>query len=75
MLIHLVLSGISVYYLSLERIPVSIVKTLQQKMFHFLWSESNSRRKMHLASWEIIARPYHYGGWNVKNLEWFNISL
>ena len=23
----------------------------------------------------MVTRPYKFGGWNVKNLEWFNISL
>ena len=44
-------------------------------MFNFLWSGLETKHKMHLDNWEMIARLYDYGGWNVKNLKGFNISL
>ena len=30
---------------------------------------------MHLVDWHIISTPYEYGDWNIKNLEWFGMSL
>ena len=26
---------------------------------------------MHLVVWLTISRPHDYGGWNIKNLDWF----
>ena len=28
-----------------------------------------------MANWQRISHPYAYGGWDVKNLEWFNMAL
>ena len=30
---------------------------------------------MHLVDWYTISKPHEYGGWNIKNLEWFSMSL
>ena len=29
----------------------------------------------HLVNWETVSSPTEYGGWDIKNLEWFGISL
>ena len=30
---------------------------------------------MHLVVWLTIAKPHDYGGWNIKNMDWFCTSL
>ena len=30
---------------------------------------------MHLVDWHTLYKPYNYGGWNIKNLEWFGMAL
>ena len=30
---------------------------------------------MHLAKWHVLSKPIVYGGWDIKNLEWFGTSL
>ena len=25
--------------------------------------------------WNTLSRPYNYGGWNIKNMEWFGMVL
>ena len=30
---------------------------------------------MKLVDWNTISKPHEYGGWNIKNLEWFGMSL
>ena len=30
---------------------------------------------MYLVDWHSILKPFEYGGWNIKNLEWFSLSL
>ena len=74
-LIRSILCGILVYSFSLSRIPKSIVKRLRQFIFTFLWGGTVNKRMMHLADWKTISRPFNFGGWNTKNMEWFSILL
>ena len=30
---------------------------------------------MHLVDWHTISKPHEYCGWNIRNLEWFGMSL
>ena len=44
-------------------------------MFTFLWGNIDGRPRYHLARWDSVVVPYEYGGWDIKNLERFGISL
>ena len=74
-LIRSVLSSIVVYWFALMRIPSSILNTLHIIIFSFLWGSSDGHQRMHLVSWHSISAPYDFGGWNIKQLDWFGISL
>lgn len=58
-----VLEGILVYWLSLAYILTSIVSTLRQRMFSFLWSGNAARENFHFSKWETTAKPKLWGGW------------
>ena len=72
-LLNSMLSGIPVYWFSLVKISSSILKEIKNIMINFLWVGVETSTISHLVRWEVISRPYCCGGWNVKNLEWFNV--
>ena len=74
-LVKSVLMGLAVYWLCLARMPKSITNYLRSVVFNFLWGNYNGNHRTHLVDWQTISRPYDRGGWNIKNLEWFGISL
>ena len=74
-LIRSILSGIPVYWFSLAKIPKTILNILRQRIFLFLWGNTTQKKCLHLVDWMALSRLYEYGGWNIKNLEWFRFSL
>ena len=74
-LIRAVLTGLAVYWFALARCPKSILITLCKLIYNFLWGSSGDHGLSHLVSWESLALPIEFGGWDIKNLEWFGISL
>ena len=44
-------------------------------MFSFIWGSIGKKKKYHLADWLSLSKPISQGGWGIKNLDWFNISL
>ena len=74
-LISVVLSGLAIFWFALVRCPKSILNKLRKTIFMFLWGNSDGHQKLHLTSWESVSIPMEYGGWNIKHLEWFGISL
>ena len=75
MLVKVVLTGLAVYWLTLARMPQSILNFLRRAIFNFLWGSSSSKSKIHLVDWHLISRPFEMGGWNILNLEWFSKAL
>ena len=74
-LIRAVLSSIPIYWLSLIPIPSSILDKLRKVIFSFLWGSSVKHKKYHLVDWHILARPTSHGGWGIKHLPSFSLSL
>ena len=74
-LVRAVLTGLVVYWFALERCPKSILNALRKLIFTFLWGSSVGHKLSHLVNSETLSRPVEFGGWDIKNLEWFGISL
>ena len=74
-LVRSVISRLAVYWFALAHIPKSILNYLRCCIFNFLWGSTEGRQKMHLVDWHTISKPHEYGGWNIKNLEWFGMPL
>ena len=74
-LAKLVLENLAVYWLSLSKIPRSILDAIRKKFFVFLWFDSQVQAKYHLAKWEIIVWPKDKGGWALKNIFKFSLAL
>ena len=56
MLVKVVLTGLAVYWLTLARIPQSILKFLRHAIFNFLWGISSGKSKIHLVDFNLL-RP------------------
>jgi hypothetical protein len=70
-----VLQSLPVYWLSLVKIPSSILHRIQQLIANFIWRGARKSSGFHLANWQNIARPKDNGGWGIQNLYWFAQSL
>ena len=74
-LIKAVFTNIPVFWLALVPIPISILRKLKSLIFDFLWGKKGDKKKFHLVEWTTLSKPISQGGWGIKNLEWFSISL
>jgi hypothetical protein len=74
-LVKSVLESLSVFWMSMERIPCNILSKLCKLSFAFLWSGQNEKHHFHLCRWDILSRPKKVGGWGLKNLTFFNTAL
>ena len=74
-LIRSILFGIPVYWFSLARLPSSILNRLLQYIFSFLWGGTTNHHTIHLVDWKTLSRPFELGGWSIKHLGWFSLSL
>jgi hypothetical protein len=74
-LVKVVLESIPVYWLSLAKIPKSLLNKIRRRMFSFLWTGKKVKEGMHLVSWKKIAKPKKVGGWGIKNIFSFGKAL
>ena len=74
-LLNSVLTSIPVYWMSLAPLPAAVLRKLRRLMFSFLWGSSDIKKKFHLVNWNDLSWPKKCGGWGIKNLYWFNLSL
>ena len=74
-LVKSILTSLAVYWLTLARMPSSILNHIKRYIFNFLWGCSQGKQRYHLADWSTISRPYALRGWNIKNIEWFSLAL
>jgi hypothetical protein len=75
-LIKAVLASIPIYQSSLLLAPVTIIQKMEALFRRFLWEGgNNTRRKLHLISWEKVAKPFSEGGLHFKNMHVQNIAL
>ncbi|XP_039060736.1 uncharacterized protein LOC120204786 [Hibiscus syriacus] len=74
-LLKSVLCSLPIYYLSLFKIPVSVLKTLNSLMSNFLWGGGAEKSKIHWVSWLNVCRPKMEGGLGVLNLNLMNRAL
>jgi hypothetical protein len=70
-----VLQNLHVYWLSLSKVPSSIINKIQQLILRFIWKGENKSTGLHLARWGKISRPKALGGWGIQNLLWFAQAL
>jgi hypothetical protein len=75
-LIKSVLASMPIYQSSLLPAPCSIVQKIEALQRCFLWEGGKqTRRKLHLISWEKSSKPLLEGGLNFKKYRIQNIAL
>ncbi|XP_072076459.1 uncharacterized protein [Arachis hypogaea] len=74
-LIKAVLCSLSVYYLSLYKMPKVVAEKLISLQRRFLWSKEDGRNGMALVSWDVVQTPKKLGGLGVGNAMVRNTAL
>jgi hypothetical protein len=67
-----VLNAILFYLLSLTNISKFMLNEIKERLFDFLWVGRKKSYVFHLVKWEVLAHPYNYGGWDLKNVLCFS---
>lgn len=66
---------LSIYFMSLLTIPISIAKRLVSTQCRFLWDNSEDRKIYHLVAWDEIKKPMSQGGLGLRSLMEMNMAL
>ncbi|CAN1816063.1 Putative ribonuclease H protein At1g65750 [Linum perenne] len=74
-LLKSVLSSLPVYYMSLFRAPVSVVKRIESIQCRFLWEGCSEERRFHLVNWKMVKAAKVEGGLGVVDLKSMNSAL
>ncbi|CAN1127629.1 LINE-1 reverse transcriptase homolog [Linum perenne] len=74
-LLKSVLSGLPVYFLSVLKAPVEVIKRIERIKNRFLWAGSSEKDKIHWVNWEIVKTPKRLGGLGVHDMRIMNTSL
>eukprot|EP00253_Pinus_taeda_P004333 PITA_04333 len=74
-LLKSVLLAIPVYWAALTWIPKGIMEKIRMLCCRFLWAGSNENSVLPWVAWDKIARPKEWGGWGIKRLPDFSLSL
>lgn len=74
-LVTFVLQGIHVYWFSLFLVLASIISRIRENLLHFMWSGRMEFSKVDHSSWESVSLCHGLGGWGIKILWNFNLSL
>ncbi len=74
-LIKSVLSAIPLFYLSVYKLPVAVLKEFEKVQRRFLWGWGDEGRKVAWVSWRKVCEPREAGGLGILNLRFFNAAL
>ena len=74
-LIKSTLASMSIYQMSIFRMPKIVVRRLEKVQRDFLWEWGNLERKVHLVNWEVICADKDKGGLGLRKLVFLNKAL
>ncbi|XP_074288232.1 uncharacterized protein LOC141613398 [Silene latifolia] len=74
-LISSVLSNLSIYFLSVFKIPVSVTNKINSLLSHFWWAGGRLGRTIHWCSQKFISLPKREGGLGIRNIECLNQAM
>ena len=67
-LIRNMMTNLSVYLMSLFRMPMNVSSRLEKIQRDFVWGSSSIKRKIHLIKWENVCRCKMKGGLGIRSL-------
>ena len=73
-LVNSVLTNLPVYWMSICRIPKTILNAINYRIFNFIWDGLLEHTKFHLISWDKMEKPKEIGGWAIRNIYLFSRS-
>eukprot|EP00253_Pinus_taeda_P017096 PITA_17096 len=74
-LIKSVLLAIPVYWATLTWVPKGVLEKIRRICYRFLWAGSKESSVLPWVAWDKLARPKEWGGWGLKRLPEFSLSL
>eukprot|EP00253_Pinus_taeda_P033452 PITA_33452 len=74
-LIKYVLLAILVYWAALTWVPKGMLEKIRRICCRFLWVGSKESSILPWVAWDKLARPKEWGGWGIKRLLEFSLSL
>eukprot|EP00253_Pinus_taeda_P031126 PITA_31126 len=74
-LLKSILLAIPIYWAALTWIPKGIMEKIRRLCCRFLWVGSNENSVLPWVAWDKIARPKEWGGWGIKRIPDFSLSL
>jgi len=74
-LIKSVLLAIPVYWAALTWVPKGVLEKIRRICSRFLWAGSKENAVLPWVAWEKVARPKDWGGWGIKSLPDFSLTL
>lgn len=74
-LIKSVLFAIPVYWAALTWVPKGVLEKIRRICSKFLWAGNKESSTLPWVAWEKVARPKDLGGWEIKSLPDFRLSL
>ncbi|XP_071704484.1 uncharacterized protein [Rutidosis leptorrhynchoides] len=74
-LVKSVLSSLPLYYFSLFRAPLSVIKNLESIRRNFFWVGTGECSKLSWVKWDEGLLPYEDGGLNIGSLSGKNLAL
>eukprot|EP00253_Pinus_taeda_P015896 PITA_15896 len=67
--------AIPVYWAALTWIPKGVMEKIRRICCRFLWAGSKESLVLPWVAWDKVARPKEWGGWGIKRLPEFSLSL
>lgn len=74
-LINSVLQAMPVFWAAPTWVPKGTLNKIRRICSRFLWVGSKEDSVLPWVAWEKVARPKEWGGWGIKNLTDFSLSL
>ena len=74
-LIKSVLGSLGIYYLSIFKVAVSVLKLLEKMCASFFWGSSQDNKKLAWLKWPNVVASFEKGGLNIGSLKSFNLAL
>nr|GEW10881.1 RNA-directed DNA polymerase, eukaryota [Tanacetum cinerariifolium] len=70
-----VMGSLAIYYMSIYKVPVTVLKMLESLRARFFWGADLGERKLHWIAWNRVVSARDSGGLGVGSLVAFNKAL
>ena len=75
LLLQTVISAIPIYSMSCLKIPLEVLKYIEQRMQKFLWNGTLNEEKIPLIGWDSLCKPKKSGGVSLRRWRDVNKAL